>query len=166
MINQTHSGQLNFDMKRFDKIDDFYKFNISDSGQLEVTLPVYDTTVVLQDLFEQQGSQFVHLGRSDLIRINDIELDFSWLTNLCDSVNISAQIVVDKDHSQLYLAVWNGNVAELVSKVNELIHAKYGSGVSINRAQNLDHDTFYYGIKLDHELLRQEFRKHTTAWFI
>jgi acyl-CoA synthetase (AMP-forming)/AMP-acid ligase II len=163
LINQTQSGQSNFDMKRFDKIDDFYKFSINHNNQLEVALPVYNTTVVLQDLFEQDGLQFVHQGRSDLIRINDVELDFSWLTNLCNSVNIDGQIIVDKDHSQLYLAVWSGDVATLTTKVTNLLHEKYGTGVSINQAQQLNHNIFYHGIKLDHELLRQEFRKHTTA---
>jgi acyl-CoA synthetase (AMP-forming)/AMP-acid ligase II len=163
LINQTQSGQSKFDMKRFDKIDDFYKFSVNHNKQLEVTLPVYNTTVVLQDLFEQHGSQFVHQGRSDLIRINDIELDFSWLTNLCNSVNIGGQIVVDKDHSQLYLAIWSGDIAVLKNTVNNLIHEKYGTSVSIDQVQYLDHDSFHHGIKLDHELLRQEFRKHTTA---
>lgn len=159
-INSLYADSTGFDPRNFVKPDDFYNYKFNDTGQLLVNLKQYDRTIVMQDSFECKDNQYRHLGRNDLVRINDIQVDFFWLLELCSSQKILGQIILDREREKLYLAVWdNSDLHELTIKLNQLIEDKYGPTVQISQSKNLCYQDYLLGIKLDHEGLRDTFRK-------
>lgn len=163
-INSLTPASTQFDPKNFVNQDGFYGFSFNEHDQLLVHLEQYDRTVVMQDLFERRDEHFLHQGRSDILRINDIKVDFFWLLQLCQNQQVAGQIVLDRDREKLYLAVWDGSDTDrLVSRLNDLIRDKYGPQVCITDARNLTYEDYLIGIKLDHERLRTLFRNSDRA---
>lgn len=159
-INTLSQGQKEFDHRKFVAADDFYNFRFNDQGQLLVDLKDYNTSVVMQDSFEQKGNVFTHLGRNDFVRINDVVVNLFWLLELAKTENLNAQITIDRDREKLYLAVWDqSDLSEVTSRLNEKIKDRYTDRVSIELAKHLSIDDFMFGIKLNHEAIRDTFRK-------
>lgn len=158
-INTMNAGQTDFDHKTFESTDDFYGFDFNDQDQLLVTLHDYKKSIVMQDAFQRNGNKFRHLGRNDLVRINDVEVDLFWLLELTKTQNLNAQIILDRDREKLYLAVWDqSDLATLVNQLNLIISNKYNNQVFIDSAKHLNFDECLTGIKLDHEIVRNIFR--------
>jgi hypothetical protein len=159
-INTLYPDSVDFDPKDFVKPDNFYDYSFNDTGQLLVYLKQYDRTIVMQDSFEHVDGQYQHLGRNDLVRINDTQVDFFWLLELCRVQQISGQIILDRQREKLYLAVWDDTDPNgLSEKLNVLLKDKYGPNVQISQSKNLCYQDHLMGIKLDHESLRNVFRK-------
>ncbi len=160
--NIMHVGQTDFDHKTFESSDDFYSFDFNDLGQLVVDLKDYNTSIVMQDAFQRQGNRFIHHGRNDLVRLNDVNVDLFWLLELAKNQNIPAQIVVDRDREKLYLAVWDhSDLNTLVDRLNSLLSSKYNNQVYIESAKHLKIEQCQSGVKLDHEVIRNIFRAST-----
>jgi hypothetical protein len=160
-ISTLYPDSVDFNPQDFVKPDNFYDYNFNDTGQLLVYLNQYDRTIVMQDNFEYTKDQFRHLGRNDLVRINDIQVDFFWLLELCRIEQVSGQIVLDKQREKLYLAIWDESELDHVTKkLNLLIQNRYGPTVQISQSRNLHHQDYLLGIKLDYESLRNTFRKY------
>lgn len=159
-INTLRQGQKEFDHRKFVATDDFYDFRFNEQEQLVVDLKDYNTSVVMQDSFERKGNVFTHLGRNDLVRINDVVVNLFWLLELAKVENLNAQITLDRDREKLYLAVWDkSDLAEVTSRLNEKIKDRYTSRVSIDSAKHLHIEDCMSGIKLNHEAIRDIFRK-------
>lgn len=157
--NTLTADSQQFDAKTFQCLDNFYQFDFNELDQLVVNHSDLAQPVVMQDAFQQQGTQFVHLGRNDITRINDVVVDVFWLLELCRTLGINGQLVVDKLCEKLYLALWNNLDTEQCAKhLNAVIQERYGNSVCVNQMQVLDAADFVQGIKLDHEALRQFFR--------
>lgn len=163
-INSLTGASSQFDPKDFVSKDGFYRFSFNEHGQLLVYLDQYDRTIIMQDLFERCDNHYLHKGRSDILRINDIKVDFFWLLQLCQNNQVPGQIVLDRDREKLYLAVWDhSDTNRLVQQLNNLIEDRYGPQVCISSAQNLKYEDYLIGIKLDHERLRTLFRNYDHA---
>lgn len=164
--NQLTANTESFDPQAFEQCDDFYDLGMNDQNQLTVQLPMYqDRVIVMQDAFDVQGTRYRHLGRNDLVRINDIELDVFWLLTLTQQLELPAQITVDRNLERLYLAVWDSksDTAVIQHQVQQALHAKYGTSLHIWQTQSLCMTDYMFGTKLDHELLRNKFRSHHAS---
>jgi hypothetical protein len=156
-INSLSQGQTDFVMNEFRLLDDFYGVSINDHNQLVVTLPTYNTNITMQDHFEQLNQKFIHHGRSDLIRINDTEIELFYILNLCEKHNIDGQCTVDKQYERIYLALWADD-PNAINVLNHDLNEKYKSTIKIHQTMILKKPEYMVGIKLDHDLVRQRFR--------
>jgi hypothetical protein len=159
--NSLQSNQVEFDCKIFVALDDFYQFDFNQQDQLVVHINDYNTSIVMQDSFSRNNNVFTHHGRNDLVRINDVEVDLFWILDLAKNEQINAQIVLDRDREKLYLAVWDQtDLQSVTDQLNDKIIDRYSNKVVISSAMHLTMDECSYGIKLDHEIIRNIFRKN------
>lgn len=156
-INSLSQEQTDFVMNEFRLLDDFYGVSINDRNQLVVSLPTYNTNITMQDHFEQLNEKFIHHGRSDLIRINDIEIELFYILNLSEKHNVDGQCIVDKQYERIYLALWADD-PNVINVLNHDLSEKYNSTIKIHQAMVLKKTEYMVGIKLDHDLIRQRFR--------
>jgi acyl-CoA synthetase (AMP-forming)/AMP-acid ligase II len=164
LINQLDNTNLDtFDNTIFFALDDFYQIELLPHGT-KVNDCKNRVNFTMSDIFTKVGSnEYKHQGRSDICRINDIELNISTIHNVANLVGIDGQIVVDKNRQKLYLAVWdNSEVLQSAKKVDtKLAELYYNSGpVKLSLAKHLDKNKYLSGIKVDMEKLRREFRNY------
>lgn len=148
------------DSSLFDHTDDFYKIKIYDDGLLGVIMPIYNTEIITNDVFEQRGVFYQHKGRTDLIKINGEIVDIKIINELNNSNN-KFYIVTDSVKNCLYLACWE-SVDILDSKNYALEIEKRFSKITVDKIAVLNKKNFFSGVKLDHELLREYFRNHVS----
>lgn len=159
--NTLSAATENFNNRRFVLCDNFYDFTFNEQDQLLVKLPVYRGKIItMQDRFDVDGEFYMHRGRNDLVRISDQKVDLFWLLSLCEQLSINGQIVVDRSHEKLYFACWTSeDVAPFEKDINHALSQQYGAGVALHSSRNLRQEDFMFGTKLDHEMLREEFRQ-------
>lgn len=149
---------LDKDSTLFSQLDDFYKINLSDNGLLKVTLPVYETEIITNDIFELVDTFYKHKGRSDIIKINGEILDIKIINDL-NSKNKQAYIVTDTVRNCLYLALWVNTDDAIKEEYIKFFQTNFDR-VSISKSCVLDQKKFRTGIKIDNELLREYFRNY------
>ena len=144
------------DPRYFSQVDDFYNIQLSDEGTISITPPVYNTATKTNDYFKREGEYFVHQGRSDLIRINGETINVSTI-NTINSTYKDSYVVVDTLNHCLYIALWKDmlDIDVLKQKVES-----HFNRIKVTKITLLEKQNFYYGIKLDNELLREYFRSH------
>lgn len=140
--------------------DDFYNLKLSSEGQITVSVPVYNKDVTTNDYFERDGDYFVHKGRSDMFRINGEAINLSTINDL-NKQNPDVYIVVDTLNHCLYLACWKDLSVEEIDAVKAKVESNF-ERVKVTKAFHLDKSNFYYGIKIDNELLREHFRTYNV----
>lgn len=155
-----------YDSKQFIKVDDFYDMQIED-GALTVTMPVYDSKIKTNDVFMISGDQYTHRGRSDLIRINDIVIDFNFLNDICKQYDEQIMIVTDDVENKIYLIldkkypILTANVEGIIDYINKKLRIYYSTDrLQIDKYAIEDFNAFLSGVKLDRELMREYFRQH------
>jgi hypothetical protein len=145
---------------KYKLVDNFYDINLLNLNLLEVTMPVYGTKIVTNDLFEKIGDDYYHKGRNDLYRVNGHVVDVEKYNKTAAKI-FNGMIIVDTMKDKLYLAIW-ANTTDLSHKLEELntMLGLYSNGThKIDKYAVLDQSKFYSGIKLDMEFLRDYFRK-------
>lgn len=142
----------------FDHTDDFYKIKLDKDGLLNVLLPVYNTELITNDIFQQRGAFYVHKGRSDLIKINGEIVDIKIINEL-NLANPDAYIVSDTVQNCLYLAFWDHYNIELETEYKNFFTNNFNR-VQISKISVLNKNKFLTGIKIDNELLREYFRSY------
>ena len=148
-----------FEENKYRKIDDFYDIKLIDGNMLEVTMPIYGTKIVTNDLFDRRNNDYYHKGRSDLYRVNGFEVNVNHYTQLVKEL-LDADLIIDTAKDSLYIAVWQGqDVKKHIEKICEQIKVSSYNIHTINKFAILDKTKFMTGIKLDMELLRDYFRK-------
>jgi len=149
-----------FQENKYRLVDGFYQINLIDDKLLEVTLPVYDTKIITNDVFEKVGSNYYHKGRNDLYRVNGYEVNVKHYDNLIKDV-IDADLVIDTAKDSLYLAIWKDadmidqHISAIIGKIKKDSYNVH----TVNKYKVLDKSKFMTGVKLDMELLRDYFRK-------
>lgn len=151
----------NHKFNEYELIDDFFKVYIKNS-ELLVTLPIYDKVVKMNDHFKMVNGKFVHIGRSDLIRINDLEVIDEHYQSFVEKY-FTAEVIYDQVKSEIYLAIWknyNENIPlnEVVNEINNYMLRFSGGSHKINKFDLLNYSDFVNGIKLDKEMIREYFR--------
>ncbi len=156
-----------FENKKFYKPDDFYRIELIDN-ELNVTLPVYDKTIRTNDLFNCDGNNYYHNGRSDLVRINDVQIDFGFLERLCSYFNDNILLITDDVENKLYLLIEKNSEYDsgekskkLVKNINARLKVNFSSNlVFVDKYDVADFAQFITGVKIDRELIRDYFRNH------
>ena len=152
------NDRVNQDSALFDSIDDFYKINLYEGGVLGVTMPVYESEIITNDIFEKQGIFYRHRGRSDLVKINGEVLDIKIINEL-NSNNTSAYLITDTVKNCLYLAFWDTQDDAIVKEYSNFFSNNFNR-IQIDKTAVLNKNKFLTGIKIDNELLREYFRNY------
>lgn len=152
-----------YDSKSFMKVDDFYDMQIEDDV-LTVTLPVYGTKIKTNDVFTVDGEQYNHKGRSDLVRINDVTIDFGFFDSICQDYNDQIMLVTDTIENKIYLVIDKKYLTfseSIVDEINTKIRMNYATDrLQIDKYIIEDFNLFLSGVKVDRELIREYFRQH------
>lgn len=159
LINQI--SKKNFQEESYHKIDNFYNLKIVKS-ELNVILPIYNTTINTNDLFEtKDNNEFVFKGRNDIKRINGLNVDKNLYDSICKET-MDCDIVYDIAHQYIYLAIWKNysDIFERFLDLDKKIRKISKNCHYIDKSRILDKKEFLTGIKLDQELLREYFRKN------
>jgi hypothetical protein len=155
----------NFDSRSFSKVDDFYDMQIEDDV-LTVTMPVYGTKIKTNDVFTVDGDQYTHQGRSDLVRINDITIDFNFFNTICNEYNDQIMLLTDTVENKIYLLIdknpaLSTNIDGIVEHINTRIRLYYSTHrLQIDKYAVEDFSAFLSGVKIDRELIRGYFRQY------
>lgn len=156
MINQA--TDVDFAENTYKMLDDFYKVVLNKDNDLEVTVPVYNTIVRTHDTFLQRGSKFVHVGRSNLYRVNDLEIDIGKYQSEVDKV-LKAELVIDTQKDNIYLAIWDEYFdIHKVRHIDNMMRNDSNGLHFISKYDSLTYSEFLNGIKIDKEMLREYFR--------
>jgi len=156
MINQASDNDFSEDTYKI--VDNFYKIDINEKNCLQVSLPVYNITVNTEDAFLFRGQKFVHVGRSNLYRVNDLEIDIGKYQSEIDKL-AKGQLIVDTKKDNIYLAIWEASDIEtVVLSINELMKKESNGLHFISKYSKLDYFEFLNGVKIDNEMLREYFR--------
>ena len=126
-------------------------------NKIDVELPVYNTTIEMNDIFEIQNDIYVHKGRHDIVKINQIELNLQELSNIPDQFDIDGEIITDTVYNKLYLALWNDTDTTKIDLLKNYI-SEINPRLQINETKYIDKNNFFRGIKIDKEMIRDYFR--------
>lgn len=159
-INTATKDNWDIDSRYYLIPNDFYKIKLSAEGKITVSIPVYNKDVETNDYFDKDGEYFVHKGRSDMFRINGETINLSTVNNL-NKQNTSVYIVIDTLNHCLYLACWEELSMPEIYTIKDSIESNF-ERIKITKIAHLDKSNFYYGIKLDNELLREHFRTYNV----
>ncbi len=160
-VNSATKDNWNIDSRYFLEHDGFYKINLSSDGKIIVTVPVYNKEVITNDYFKKDGKYFIHQGRSDMFRINGENINLSTINDL-NKKNTDFYVVVDTLNHCLYLACWRKPSLDEIAQIKNEVENKF-ERVKITKIAEIDKSHFYYGIKIDNELLREYFRNYNVS---
>ena len=150
-----------FDATIFQMVDDFYNITPDKQGLL-VELPTYNKVVNTKDIFDIVSDGYKHVGRSDILRVNDVDVDQLFIQEISKKYDNNLIVVIDILENLLYLALSPAiqNIEQTVDEINLLIRERHGTDrLNISKYDVLDLETFVYGVKIDNELLREHFRR-------
>ncbi len=152
-----------FDAREFAQIDNFYKFD-AQQEKLNVHMPVYNSIIEMNDIFEMQPTHwpmvngiFIHKGRCDIVKINQVELNLQEVSNIPNMFDIDGEIITDTIYNKLYLALWSDTDKTKISKLKEHIN-QINPRLQIDQWQHINKNNFLRGIKIDKEMIRDYFR--------
>lgn len=156
MINQA--TDIDFAENTYKMIDDFYKVVLNKDNDLEVAVPVYNTIVRTHDTFLQRGNKFVHVGRSNLYRVNDLEIDIGKYQVEIDKL-FKAELIIDTQKDNIYLAIWDQYFdIHKVRHIDNMMRDDSNGLHFIAKYDSLKYSDYLNGIKIDKEMLREYFR--------
>jgi hypothetical protein len=163
-IFTNQADDQNFVQNKFNLIDDYYPISFTNENLLEVNIPTYNKKVCTNDKFliDYNNGHFYHEGRSDLIRINGKNVDVSRCDEILSKLSgiIDAKFIYDTAVNEIYLAVWEPipKLDILIKKINVKMQEFSYEQHQISKYKVLDKTSFFTGIKLDNQLLRDYFR--------
>ena len=110
------------------------------------------------DAFLKRGDKFVHAGRSNLYRINDLEIDLGKYQSIIDRL-LKAELVVDTKQDRIYLAIWDIDFdIHRVRHIDNVMRNDSNGLHFISKYDTLNYSDYLNGIKIDKEMLREYFR--------
>jgi hypothetical protein len=156
MINQATDHD--FSENTYKKLDDFYGIHITEKNELEVGMPIYNKRVPTGDAFVKHGDKFLHLGRSNLYRINDLELDVNKYTAMLKK-ECDGDIIVDTNKNSIYIVLWDKTVNDqIVKDINRVMREDSADLHFVSKYDYLIQSDFLTGVKVDRQILREYFR--------
>jgi hypothetical protein len=159
----NYATDKNFVQNKFNLVDDYYKISFTEKNILEVDIPIYNRKLCTNDEFEIRNDGFYHNGRSDLIRINGHVVDIHSHNKILEVLSpyLDAKFVYDPAINEIYLAVWKNtlDLHILVDKINTKIGTICWAH-HISKYEILNPNSFFTGIKMDNQLLRDYFRSN------
>jgi hypothetical protein len=149
--------ETQFNPRFFSHPDDFYDI-IFEKGTISVKHK--ELNFKFPDKFEKDENGFIHNGRNDIIRINDVLITINQLKAIIRESDVDGELICDSLHQKIYLALWREPVSvDLTTKhVEARMRIDYPE-LRISKSDVLDKSAFIGGIKVDAELIREHFRK-------
>lgn len=145
---------------KFTLIDNFYDIEINETGEILITLPIYNKQICTNDKFKKIKEHFLHLGRSDMLRINGLNVNVEKYEHITNNY-VDGQIIYDTTFNTMYLAIWEDDPKlEQIHSLNYFLKSISNNAHFISKFQQLDYKKFCTGVKLDQELLRDYFRNY------
>lgn len=143
-------------------LDDFYQIKF-EKDTLNVFLKTYDKFISTGDRFEITNNSFIFLGKDQSFRINDVLIDVEDFKNfISENIKYPHIVVFDQEREKIYLGITDDLTApanlESYDFLNANIKRKYSDLVEISNVQYVVKERYFYGIKIDHEKLRNFFR--------
>ena len=149
-----------FEESKYKLVDNFYEINLLDKNLLEIVMPVYNTKIITNDLFDKVDDNYYHRGRKDLYRVNGAEVDIKNYNKIIKEL-LDADLIIDTIKDSLYVAVWSdSDVDDKLKDISYKIEKDSAGAHKVNKISLLNKSNFMTGIKLDMELLRDYFRKY------
>jgi len=142
----------------FTKLDNFYNISLDKEGLIHVGMPVYNNTIVTNDIFKLEDNLYTHCGRKDIVKINGEIIDYADI-NKFNSKFLDTYLVIDSVTNSIYLASWSKLNVEAYNEITAFFDNNY-KNVVINKLATLSKQKFLSGIKVDNELIREYFRNH------
>lgn len=156
MINQATDHD--FSENTYKKLDDFYGIHITEKNELEVGMPIYNKRVPTGDAFVKHGDKFLHLGRSNLYRINDLELDVNKYTAMLKK-ECDGDIIVDTNKNSIYIVLWDKTANnQIVKDIDRVMREDSADLHFVSKYDYLAQSEFLTGVKVDRQILREYFR--------
>lgn len=156
MINQATDHD--FSENTYKKLDDFYGIHITEKNELEVGMPIYNKRVPTGDAFVKHGDKFLHLGRSNLYRINDLELDVNKYTAMLKK-ECDGDIIVDTNKNSIYIVLWDKTANnQIVKDIDRVMREDSADLHFVSKYDYLTQSEFLTGVKVDRQILREYFR--------
>ena len=153
-----------FNPKHFTKLDNFYSYSRDKRDMLTVHMPVYDIDIKMNDMFTVENETWIHAGREDMIKIDQVEINLGSLMETPAKYKIDALCLTDSVFNKIYLAIWEDippSVAKIKTDiVNKDIKRNINKSLKVDKYQVLSKSDFMRGIKLDHEMIRDWFRNN------
>jgi hypothetical protein len=160
------SSYENFSETSYKLVDNFFPITVK-NDKLEVFIKTYNKIVEVNDKFTIKNNQFIHCGRSDILRINDLQIDIAKYTELTNKY-FSANLIFDNVKSEIYLAVWDQydlkNLKPKVLELNEKIISLSVGKHRITKYSCLNQIDFFGSIKIDMQSLKDYFRSPTQNY--
>lgn len=155
LINQA--TDVDFDENTYKVTDDFYDLRLIDNC-LQVEMREYGNVIQTHDKFLRREDKFVHIGRSNLYRINDLEIDVGKYQSIIDKL-LNAELVVDTKQDRIYLAIWDQDFdIHKVRHIDNVMRNDSNGLHFISKYDSLNYSDYLNGIKIDKEMLREYFR--------
>jgi hypothetical protein len=146
-----------FTPNTYKKVDDLYGISI-ESDNLLVTMPIYNYTTETGDSFQSLGDNYIYLGRNNLVRVNDVEINLARYDKLVKNFG-NCDLIVDVINNALYLAIWEENSnKDIVDNINNQLRSISNNLHFISKFDYLKMQDFLTGVKVDKQLLRDYFR--------
>lgn len=155
MINQA--SDVDFKENTYKLLDNFYKINITEKNELQVTMPIYKKTILTGDRFRYSENKLEHLGRSNLYRVNDLEINIDYINKFIQT-NCNGEILVDLIKDSLYLILWEDVDYNAIKIIDKKLREMSGDLHYISKFAALKQENFMTGVKVDRQLLREYFR--------
>lgn len=157
------ASNKNFSECKYSIFDNFFDIKIKNT-RVEIDMPVYDKVVEMNDVFLiAEDGNYLHKGRSNLIRINDLEVNMNLYNSKLEDF-FHATLVIDNVKSKIYLAIWNhvslntNEVDKNLKTINQIYKELSFDKHYICKYTILNYDEYLGAIKLDMEKLREYFR--------
>ena len=170
-IFTNQADDENFVQNKFNLIDDYYKIRFAEKNLLEVNIPIYGKKVCTNDQFIIRSDGYYHNGRSDLIRINEHIVDIKKYDQILESFKsvLDGKIIYDPAINEIYLAIWQTSILgdsnepgfSNLDFVVRMINTQIGTicwAHHISKYEVLNPNSFFTGIKMDNQLIRDYFR--------
>jgi len=157
-IFHNKASYKNFSETSYKLVDDYFKVTPLKKF-LRVHLPVYNKTVTMNDHFIIENNDYIHIGRSDLLRINDLEIPSKIYADIINEF-LDGELFYDQIKSEIYLAIWKSSddIDHSVKSIDKQLRQYSDEKHYISKYSVLDYSTFVNGIKLDKEMVREYFR--------
>lgn len=159
-IFHNKASYKNFSETSYKLVDNYFKVTPLQKT-LRVHLPVYNKTVTMNDHFIIENDDYIHIGRSDLLRINDLEIPPKIYADVVNEF-LDGELFYDQIKSEIYLAIWkpSDDIDHSVKLIDKQLRNYSYERHYISKYSVLDYSIFVNGIKLDKEMVREYFRNY------
>jgi hypothetical protein len=161
MLNKA--SDPNFTEESYSVPDNFYTLNLNLQNELEVGVPVYNTVLKTNDVFLKINDKFLHKGRSQLYRINDLEINVDRFQTEIDKL-MKANLIIDTAKDSIYLALWEDTDDLNIRNINNLLRYCSDGLHFIHKCAKLNLVDYLNGVKIDQKMIRDFFRDHKSYY--